>query len=211
MSGLTKLALLSAGFAVCVASLGCTPYRIEHRKRPAFYKNASEADLPDEVILEDGTILRFSEHEPRQSGAAAGVVDSLATEKIQIREQSSDGRINLRAYAPEHVLAHAKNGIRMREYRLLWDQVLATETREAYRRAGKDYADFAQFCEQNRPKLMETFNRMGFGLYSPDVIQEAIGPDAIRYRLHPSLSQQFEFTEFDVVRESGGLKWLMIR
>lgn len=197
--------------SVVAAQVGCTPYRIEHRTRPAFYKNASEQDLPSEVVLEDGTILRFSEGKSENSGAAAGVVDSLATEKIQIREQAADGTLTLRSYSPEHVLAHVKQGIRMREYRVLWDQVLAEETRERYRESGKEFSDFVTFCEKNRPKLMETFNRMGFGLYSPDVIQEAIGPDAFRYRLHPTLAQQFEFTEFEVVRESSGLKWLMIR
>ena len=59
--------------------------------------------------------------------------------------------------------------------------------------------------------MMETFNRMGFGLFSPDVIQESLGKDGIRYRLHPRLGEQFVFTEFDVTREPTGMKWLMIR
>ena len=59
--------------------------------------------------------------------------------------------------------------------------------------------------------MMETFNRMGFGLYSPDVVQESLGANSFRYRLHPSLGDQFTFTQFDIVREPTGLKWLMIR
>lgn len=190
---------------------GCTPYRIEYRQRPPFYRQSSERELVDEVILEDGTILRFTDQKVKHTGAGVEALDELSTQRISIREQSPDGKVTLRAYAPEHVLAHAKQGIRQREYRVLWDQLLAAETRRTYERSGKNFSDFMEFCEVNRPQLMETFNRMGFGLYSSDVIQESMGSDILRYRLHPRLAGQFEFTEFDIVREPDGLKWLMIR
>lgn len=203
--------LLVGGLLGSVCAIACTPYRIEYHKRPAFYEQASEEELPDEVVLKNGTIVKFVEQDVTHRSTAAGSVDALAAEKIELRDQFDDGTVILRAYAPEHVLAHAKRGIRQREYRILWDQLISTRTRSAYERDGKGYEEFAQFCEENRPALMETFNRMGFGLYSPDVVQEAIGPEAFRYRLHPNLGDQFAFTEFDVVRESNGLKWLMIR
>lgn len=208
MKGLLLAFLIGGTMAVV---LGCTPYRIEHRERPPFHRQASNQELPDEVVLDDGTVLRFSDQKVKHTGASVGTGDYLGAERINIREQSPDGKVTLRAFAPEHVLAHAKQGIRMREYRVLWDQLLAAETRRTYERSGKGYNDFVKFCEENRPQLMETFNRMGFGLFSPDVIQEAIGSDAFRYRLHPRLASQFEFTEFDVVREPSGQKWLMIR
>ena len=153
--------------------------------------------------------MRFSEKRPGRSAASE---ESLAgAERIEIREQSADGVVTLRAFAPEHVLAHAKQCIRQREYQLLWEQILSVETREAYLGAGQDFAAFAAFCERNRGDLMEMFNRMGFGFYSSDVVQESIGGNAIRIRLHPSLGAQFKFTEFDVVKEPGGMKWLMVR
>lgn len=191
--------------------IGCTPYRIEHRERPPFHRQASDGELPEEVVLEDGTILRFTEQKVTHSGDGVEAMERIETQKISLREETTNGSVKIRAYAPEHVLAHAKQGIRMREYRVMWDQLLAQETRRKYDRSGKGYEDFARFCEENRSDLMETFNRMGFGLYSTDVIQESIGRNAIRYKLHPRLASQFEFTEFDVVREDGGMKWLMIR
>ena len=192
-----------------VLPMGCEPYRIEHRQRPAFYQRASDQELPSEVVLEDGTVMKFSE---KRAGRSEASQDSLAgAERIEIRERTADGAVTLRAYAPEHVLAHAKQCIRQREYELLWDQLLAAETRSVYLKSGQDYTAFAGFCEQNRGDLMEMFNRMGFGFYSSDVVQESIGNDAFRVRLHPSLGAQFKFTEFDVVRESDGLKWLMVR
>lgn len=188
---------------------GCEPYRIEHRQRPAFYQRASDQELPSEVVLEDGTVMKFSEKRPGRSEASK---ESLAgAERIEIRERTADGAVTLRAFAPEHVLAHAKQCIRQREYELLWDQLLAAETRSVYLKSGQDYTSFAGFCEQNRGDLMEMFNRMGFGFYSSDVVQESIGSNAFRIRLHPSLGSQFKFTEFDVVKESDGLKWLMVR
>ena len=192
-------------------SLGCTPYRIEYHKRPSFYKQATDQDLPDEVTLEDGTIVRFIEQDASASIARddAALPDDSTESMIRIR--SDDGAVTLHAHAPQHVLAHAKRGIRQREYQLLWDQLLADRTKAAYARDGKGFSDFAAFCEANRPAMMETFNRMGFGLFSPDVIQESLGTDGFRYRLHPRLGDQFAFTEFDVVRESSGMKWLIIR
>lgn len=193
-------------------AIGCEPYRIEYHTRPAFYKQATDQELPDEVVLEDGTVVRFVEQQVNaMPSALPGAEDGVDPAELEIRTRTEDGGILLRAYSPEHVLAHAKQGIRLREYRLIWDQLLAERTREAYSRSGKGFEEFAEFCESNRPAMMETFNRMGFGLFSPDVIQESIGKDGIRYRLHPRLGEQFIFTEFDVTREPTGMKWLMIR
>lgn len=201
----TLLAFLSCG----LFNAGCEPYRIEHRERPAFYQRASDQELPSEVVLDDGTVMKFSEKRPGRTEASK---ESLAgAERIEIREKNAEGAVTLRAFAPEHVLAHAKQCIRQREYELLWDQLLAAETRAVYLKSGQDYTSFAKFCEQNRGDLMEMFNRMGFGFYSSDVVQESIGSNAFRIRLHPSLGAQFRFTEFDVVKEPGGLKWLMVR
>jgi hypothetical protein len=203
-------ATILLGTVLCgLVHTGCEPYRIEYRQRPAFYQRASAQELPSEVVLEDGTVMKFSE---KRAGRSEASQKTLAdADRIEIREKTSDGSVTLRAFAPEHVLAHAKQCIRQREYGLLWDQLLAAETRAVYLKSGQDYPDFAGFCERNRGDLMEMFNRMGFGFYSSDVVQESIGNDAFRVRLHPSLGSQFKFTEFDVVREPDGLKWLMVR
>ena len=195
-----------------IATSACTPYRIEYHQRPGFYAQASEKELPSETVLADGTIIKFVEGAPKHTGAGAkGALDLRGAEVIKLRDENDSGSTTLRAYAPEHVLAHAKRGVRSREYRLLWDQLLSERTKEAYKRDGKTYEDFASFCESNRPAMMETFNRMGFGLYSPDVVQESMGGTGFRYRLHPRLADQFVFTQFDIVRENGMLKWAMIK
>ena len=200
----------------CVCGLiGCEPYRIEYRNRPDFYKRASETELLDEVVLEDGTILRFRD----QTSAPPALSSSSARESesdqenrpITIRDQSESGEILLTSYAPEHVLSHIKRGIRLREYDLLWEQVVSQETREAYARDGGDFNDFASFCEENRSDLMQFLNRVGFGIYSSDVIQESFGTTGLRIRLHPNLASQFKYTELEITRESNQLRWLMIR
>ena len=194
---------------------GCEPYRIEYRNRPDFYKRASETELLDEVVLEDGTILRFRDQS--SSSPAASADPSAKSDKadqdrpMMIREQSDSGEILLTSYAPEHVLSHIKRGIRLREYQLLWEQVLSEETREAYAREGGDFNDFASFCEENRSDLMQFLNRVGFGIYSSDVIQESFDTTGLRIRLHPNLASQFKYTELEITRESNQLRWLMIR
>ena len=212
MQALSEVIVRAGVVATVGCAMSCEPYRIEYHSRPAFYKQATDQDLPDEVVLEDGTVVRFVEQDVNAMPASLpGFEEGVDLGDLEIRRQSEDGSIQLRAFAPEHVLAHAKQGIRLREYRLLWDQLLAERTREAYARSDQGFEEFAEFCESNRPAMMETFNRMGFGLFSPDVIQESLGKDGIRYRLHPRLGEQFVFTEFDVTREPTGMKWLMIR
>ena len=195
--------------------VGCEPYRIEYRNRPDFYKRASETELLDEVVLDDGTILRFRDQSssppalPSSSNPKAS--QDQENRPITIRDQSDSGEILLTSYSPEHVLSHIKRGIRLREYDLLWKQVLSQETREAYAREGGDFDDFAGFCEENRSDLMQFLNRVGFGIYSSDVIQESFGSTGLRIRLHPNLASQFKYTELEITRESNQLRWLMIR
>ncbi|MEE2681689.1 MAG: hypothetical protein VX641_04880 [Planctomycetota bacterium] len=195
--------------------IGCEPYRIEYRNRPDFYKRASETELVDEVVLDDGTILRFRDQSSSppsvQSGAENREDGGEADRPVSIRNRTDSGEIILTSYAPEHVLSHIKRGVRLREYELLWDQVLAEETRNAYTRDGGDFSDFAEFCEENRSELMQFLNRVGFGIYSSDVIQESFGTTGLRIRLHPNLASQFKFTELEITRESNQLRWLMIR
>ena len=206
--------LLLLGVNLCWV-IGCEPYRIEYRNRPDFYKRASETELLDEVVLDDGTILRFRD----QASAApsdsrkgdSDAVDDAGNQPITIRTRTDSGEIVLTSFAPEHVLSHIKRGIRLREYELLWDQVLSEETRRAYSRDGGDYSDFASFCEENRSDLMQFLNRVGFGIYSSDVIQESFGTTGLRIRLHPNLASQFKYTELEITRESNQLRWLMIR
>ncbi|OUU92687.1 MAG: hypothetical protein CBC35_06775 [Planctomycetes bacterium TMED75] len=193
----------------------CEPYRIEYRERPSFYKQTSETELLDEVVLEDGTVLRFSDSKntppPAPSSQRQERDGTPSAEPISIRTATESGELMLTSYSPEHVLSHIKRGIRLREYQLLWDQVLSNATREAYARDGGDFEDFAAFCDENRSELMQFLNRVGFGIYSSDVVKESFGSSGIRIRLHPSLSSQFKFTQLEIVRESNQLRWLMIR
>lgn len=206
------------GLVLCVAafSLGaCEPYRIEYRERPSFYKQTSETELLDEVVLEDGTVLRFSDSKntppPIANPTQQGNEGTPSGKPISIRTATDSGELLLTSYSPEHVLSHIKRGIRLREYQLLWDQVLSKSTREAYARDGGTFEDFAAFCDENRSELMQFLNRVGFGIYSSDVVKESFGSSGIRIRLHPSLSSQFKFTQLEIVRESNQLRWLMIR
>ncbi len=196
-----------------LAPAGCETYRIEYRKRPDFYKRVSGTPLVDEVVLEDGTILRFEDDRPvlptdqgpEAPPRAAGDRTPGGT------PGASEGRPMSVAFTPEQVIANIKRGLRLREYRQLWEQVLAEATREVYAREGATYEDFAVFCDENRSEMMEFFNRVGFGFYNSDVVKESFGATGVRIGLHPSLSGQFTFTELEMIRESGQLRWLMIR
>ena len=198
---------------LALAPAGCETYRIEYRKRPDFYKRVSGTPLVDEVVLEDGTILRFEDDravppptrgpEARSRGTGARTPETTPG--------ASEDRSTMVAYTPEQVIANIKRGLRLREYRGLWDQVLAEATREVYAREGATYEDFAVFCDENRSAMMEFFNRVGFGFYNSDVVRESFGTTGVRVSLHPSLSDQFTFTELEMIRESGQLRWLMIR
>jgi len=209
-----RLALV--GIAIGLA--GCQTYVVEYRYRPTFHQMASDKTLPDEIVTDDGRIIRYvstpldelrAQLEAEDRGEAAEI-DS-GEEVTPIWQESEDGDVVLRCILPEHVLANTMNCLRLERYDLLYTQLLADRTREAYEASGRGPADFAAWCVEHRSDLMETLNRMGFGFLGSDVVLENLGGGVMRSRFTPRVGDQFRFREVLILNDPPGMNLLEIR
>jgi hypothetical protein len=185
--------------------LGCEPYRIEYHSRPRFYAEMSETDLPDRVVLDDGTIVVYNA--AKDPGPSAGGTD----QQFRIREEKPNGEIDLRAVLPQHVVANTLTCLQNQEYELLWDQMLSEQTKMAYEAQEQGVEEFAAFFRAHRNELAKTLNRMLRGLATHEVTVEDRGDGVLVCRFWPQIAQQFKFKQVLLVREGLGMKLLLIK
>jgi len=203
---ITVTAGLAASGAL-VGTLGCEPYRVEYHTRPSFYQSASNQPLPDRLVRADGTVMVYRD-ERRRTVAAAPVSQA---EMLQIWEEDESGKIKLRSIFPDHVISNAMSCVRLREWEVMWTQLISARSRETYLAEGKSYEDFVRHMEANREPLMETLNRMRVGYHQSDVMVDRLPGGGMRLRLSPIIAGQFTFTALELVPEGGGLRIAMIR
>lgn len=194
---------------VPIALVACEPYRIERHVRPAFYQTASQTALPDEIELDDGTIVQYVA--PKAASARNDPDADPDAKPFEIREEFDDGTVVVRCILPEHVIANTMTCLRNREYEVMWDQLIAQPTRNAYETDGLGFDDFADFMDGERPEIMKTLNRMSFGFLGQDVVLESGSRGALRARFSPRLASEFRFTIVEMTMEKDGLKLAMIR
>ena len=194
----------------CLLLSACQPYRIEHVKRPDFYQKASKEELPSEVRLDDGTIVKY---ESRFDQSTLGVGEKGKV--FQPREETEDalGRktITLRAILPEHVLVNTLNCLRNEEYQLLWEQGLAQRTKDNYAEHEQGEDEFVAFMKKQRHELVATLTRMIAGMSGQEVAIEYPGDGVTRCRLRRQIADPFKFKSVDMVRDDGWLKLLLIQ
>lgn len=215
-AGAASFALVSLVPLAALATLaGCQPQVVEYHYRPAYYQLASETKLPDEVVTEDGRIIRFVstpiDEMQKSRDAAEGGGDQPAAPPAEIWKESPDGRVTLTCILPEHVLANTMTCLRLERYDVMYEELLAKRTRAEYEASGRGPEQFAAWCAKHRNDLMAMLNRMGFGFMGSDVILDRAGPDVLRARFTPRLSGQFKFSEVLMTYEGFGMKLLTIR
>lgn len=200
--------LFAAG-AVLAGCCGCEPYRIEYHQRPDYYAGwAAGGELPERIVLEDGTIVVYN-HSDRERALSGGRAPSDSQPR-SLRRTDADGRVRLIAETPEHVMGHTLACLQAEEYRLLWDELVAEETRLAYEHAGLGYEDFESFCRDNRIQLGRTVNRLLLGLRTYDTTWVVDGP-ITRYQLQPHFladpkKRLLKFNHIEIIRQNMTLK-----
>lgn len=210
--------LYTAATLFLMVSTSCKPYRIEYHTRPGFYQKAVKEPLPDEVVLEDGTIIRYvSPNEQTSLGLnASGKNDKgKAQGKVfQPREETEDlagnKQVILRAFLPEHVLYNTLTCLRNEEYHLLWEQGLSKKTQEHYAENEVGEEEFTAFMTKHRHELVATLTRMLAGMSGQEVAIEPLDEGVTRCRLRRQIADPFKFTSVDMVKEDGWLKLLLI-
>jgi hypothetical protein len=198
--------ILIAAMLAC----GCKPYRIEYRERPLSLPGAGQKTGPEKIVRPDGTIVYYTD---RQLTGPLQEDDEKAQDAkpFEVREEQDDGTIVLRAALPEHVLSNTFTCLVNQEYELLWDQMLAAETRQAYEQQGLTRDDFVRFFKENRRELAATVNRILHGLPANQVVIDRLGGGTLRYRLIPKVAEHFKFKSVVVMSEPGGMRLVLIR
>ncbi len=191
-------------FAAMAAS--CTPYRVEYHTRPRYYDQATDQELPDEVRLKDGTVVRYSKP---NSGAVQKTIDD-DSEPFEIRSVAEDGTITLRNLTPDHVVSNLMTCIRNEEYDVVYQQILSKRARAIYEQDDGSEQSFVEFCKKNRRDIMVTLNRMSFGFTGQDVYLTPIGNGMSRAGFSPSISELFAFKHVEFSAEDGGIKLFRI-
>ncbi|MDA0974357.1 MAG: hypothetical protein ACO3YY_05575 [Phycisphaerales bacterium] len=213
-----RISMVLVGGAMAGSLAGCQSYVIEYRYRPAFHQMASDEPLPDEVVTEDGRIIRYvstplpelrKELDARDRGEVEETGDQ--EQVTPIWQEDENGDVVLYCVTPEHVLANTMNCLRLERYDLMYEQLLAERTRNAYEASGRGPADFAAWCLEHRSDLMEMLNRMGFGFLGGDVVLENLGNGVMRSRFTPRVGDQFRFREVLILSDPPGMNLLEIR
>jgi hypothetical protein len=220
MKGLRILAALLGGCAVVVCA--CGP-RVEYRARPGW---ASSQDLPEEIVLEDGTVIRYvpiSELLARQRASKRGEQyvegggrkegDPSAPSFMPWQEQE-DGSVLIEARSPEHVVANTMRAFREERYGDLWDQLVARGVRSrAEADGGADAAreQFVAWGARSRIDAMTLLNRMSFAFGTNGVIMRGTGGGFFELRLAPQISGDFKLRVVEILFETtpeGQRVWL---
>jgi hypothetical protein len=211
------LALVAAALLALVAAAllaSCGP-RVEYRARPGY---ASSEDLPDEIVLDDGTIIRYvplSEflarkkareegrgYKPPSSGAVA--VDP-SKPLFRPWDELENGTVRMDAIMPEQVVANAMRAFREERYGELWDQLVAESVRRrAAAESGPDAARarFIAWCAKNRSEAMMLLNRMSFAFSTNGVVMQRAGGNMLQMTLTPQVVKEFKLRVVEVVYET---------
>ena len=201
---LSGAALVCAGFVAA-----CGP-RVEYRARPGF---ASSEELPDEIVLEDGTIIRYvplSEFLARRKAREEGRMyeprsadDKVDPQKPGFRawEEAEDGSVRMAAIMPEQVVANAMRAFREERYGELWDQMVAESVRE---RAESEYGAeearkrFIEWSARSRKDVMMLLNRMSHGFTTNGVVMRRLDGGMTRLSLPPQVSADFKLKYVEI-------------
>jgi hypothetical protein len=205
---------------LCLAALAtaCGP-RVEYRPRPGF---ASSEELPDEVVLADGTVIRYlplSEYlalkEQGENGTGGGRFGGRGRRSREGTEQDQsavftpwreleDGAVELDALFPEQVVANTMRAFREQRFVELWDQFVASGVRARAAQDGGDEAArerFAAWCASRRGDVMTLLNRMSFGFSTNAVVVRRTGPNFLELSLAPQVSGDFRYRVVEVAFE----------
>lgn len=197
---------IGIGSAILITLIltGCETRKTIYRKVPMYYAEAGVTE--GEYIDEEGNRVVIVYDRPagveQQSKSAATSAD--------LRSEDPDGRTKLSAILPEHVILHMQQCLLDEDYELIWDELLASETKAAYEDEEVGKAEFRSWCQRNRNDLYPMLNRLSASIRSPEVMVTQQGKQ-MRIEFHPTIGSQFEFTMLDLVYEGQGLKLVMAR
>jgi hypothetical protein len=200
--------------ALAMAAIASCGPRVEYRARPGY---ASSEDLPDEIVLDDGTVIRYvplseflARKKAREEGrsyrppSAAAATDPAAP-GFRAWDEAEDGTVRMQAIMPEQVVANAMRAFREERYGELWDQMVSEGVRRrAAAEGGPDEARerFIAWCAKNRSDAMTLLNRMSFAFSANGVVMHRTGGNFLQMTLTPHVMKDFKLRVVEVAFET---------
>lgn len=205
-----------AGLAVMFVVLAaCEPYRVEYHRRPAFYEQAVETELPDEVVRRDGTRIVYGSRLPRKTEERLQqnriTSADAEPERYELRKESDDGTVTLSGFMPEHLLVHLITCLHNQEYELIYEQLLSEPTLREWERGGHSQEDFEAYLERNRRELIRSLTRIYLGIDRHETRIERRGDGVLDVSLRPRAAEGLKFRHVRMISEGFAIKLVMIR
>ncbi|MDG2200699.1 MAG: hypothetical protein P8K80_05915 [Phycisphaerales bacterium] len=172
---------------------GCGETRTQYRKMPAFYQQMAGVDGGVDGRTRDGMDVRWV---MEAEGSLEGFNDHTG-KPFLMREEREDGTISLNALIPEHVLLSTLDCVRNQEYQLLWDELVAEETRTWYEEEGGGFEACDAFFRVNRRDIVATLARMQAGMASQEMRRIQISEGRWRLQLIEQLHPRFRYTSLE--------------
>ena len=210
---MTRIATALILLTLAAIPAACGP-RVEYRVRPGF---ATRQDLPDEVVLDDGTIIRYLElneylaMQAKEKGTARPSAPTAATGPADGQpaslpwEEYDDGTVKMVAERNDQVVGLTMRAFREERYAELWEQLVSPGVRQRAAVDGvspdKARERFIEWCAKWRTDVMTLLNRMSFAFSSNQVIIDRLGPGLVRLRLAPQITGDFKYRSIEVYTE----------
>ncbi|MEO1585470.1 MAG: hypothetical protein AAFR96_12985 [Planctomycetota bacterium] len=168
---------------------GCEGYERDVRGRP-FFSGLDGAVLPD---VGDGSVKGFED-----PGARA----------IELRTESDDGTVTLRALTGRHLMRHVFETLRNGERELFVEQVLSRATIAEFEANGQTADDAYELLRGSLADIEGLFARMPMGEYTPNAQVDTLRPGLLRVRLLRGVGRDLRWQGFDMIMEGGSQRLL---
>lgn len=150
--------------------------------------------------------LPGAEHAADIKPMSAGVRSSLDRTPTQIRFTDESGQVRLVARSGNDLIVHIYETLRDGEKDLFTDQILSTRTRGEYIARGKSPGDAFDDLRARSDDVVDLFNMMPHGEFTPGVFLKPIGKDTFRLEVTGLAARDINWTAMDMVIEGGQYK-----
>lgn len=178
--------------AVCA---GCVMASCEMETRVVRFK-APLAGLPG------------AEHASNIKAKSSEVHSVLDSASGDIRFTDSDGQVRLVARSGHDLIVHIYETLRDGEKELFTQQLLSAQTRSEYISRGLDPGQAFETLLKRGDDVVDLFNMMPHGEFTPGVFIRPIGKDMFRLEVTGLAARDIKWTAMDMAVEKGQYKLL---
>ncbi len=143
-------------------------------------------------------------------GESLPAIEGTPVDGKPFRFLTSDRRIILQSHSPRQMMIHLAETLRAGEDDLLYEQVLSSKIKDAYRNRGMDPRESVTFLKEHVEGVMRFLSLLPLGEQTPGVALQNLGRGAYRLASPGGGDEGQSFRFMDVVFERGGFRLLLL-